>query len=109
VPEQERREALERLVRAGYVDDARFAGHRAAELAARGLGDDAIRADLEHRGLAGVDIASALEGLAPEAERARRILERSGSDGRALRRLAQKGFAAETLELVAPEGSAELG
>ena len=46
----ERRETVERLERAGVVDDARFARARAAALAARGRGDAAIRYDLERAG-----------------------------------------------------------
>ena len=44
-------EAHEMLERAGYVDDARFAAARAEHLAARGYGDEGIRADLDRRGV----------------------------------------------------------
>ena len=52
VPEDAQNDALETLERAGYVDDARFARARAEQLAARGYGDEWIRADLDAQGVA---------------------------------------------------------
>src|SRR5581483_2943648 len=51
VREDERADALERLERVGYVDDARFATGRARGLAGRGYGDAAIRDALERDGV----------------------------------------------------------
>ena len=78
-----RAEALGTLERAGLVDDARLAAARAEALAGRGYGDAAIRA---------------LEGLEPEALRARGLLEQEGAGPRTLRRLAGRGFDASVLE-----------
>ncbi len=91
-------QAVERLAAAGYVDDERAAASRAEALAARGYGDAAIRCDLEGRGLAPPAVQAALATLEPEAERARRLLERSGASARTARRLAARGFDAESLE-----------
>ena len=49
----ERAAAVETLERLGYVDERRFAASRAAALAARGYGDEAIRFDLEREGVDG--------------------------------------------------------
>ena len=43
----DRAQAVETLERLGYVDDARFAADRAAQLARRGFGDEGIRCRLE--------------------------------------------------------------
>ena len=71
---------------------------RASALAARGYGDEAIRFDLEREGLAADAIAEALGAVAPEAERAAAIVARSGRSAKTARRLAAKGFAADTVE-----------
>jgi regulatory protein len=94
----QRAAALATLERAGYVDDARFAAGRAAILAARGYGDEAIRFDLERQGTDADAISAALRALAPESERAAAIVERSGRSATIARRLAARGFAAETVE-----------
>jgi SOS response regulatory protein OraA/RecX len=70
---------------------------RAEALARRGYGDAAIRADLARRGVATETAAEAVAALAPEPERARRLVERDGGDVRALRRLRARGFEAESL------------
>jgi hypothetical protein len=59
----ERVRAVETLERAGYVDDARFAGARARMLADRGQGDAAIRFDLERNGLTPAAIEAAIAAL----------------------------------------------
>jgi regulatory protein len=105
----ERNEAIATLSRAGYLDDERLAAARAATLAGRGAGDDAIRADLERRGVGRADVERALASLPPEAERAREILAERGRTAATALRLARKGFTAETLEAffqdsVAPDG-----
>ena len=88
MPPAERRAAVERLSRAGLVDDARFAPSRAAGLAARGYGDAAIRDDLERRGLDSELVAAALVALAPEPSGPRPLVARLGGGVRAARRLA---------------------
>jgi regulatory protein len=104
VGEEERADVLDRLVRAGYVDDSRFAQHRAAELAGRGAGDAQIRDDLERRGIAAELVEEALAGLEPETERAARIVERRGAGPKTARYLAGRGFGEDALTaLVAPD------
>jgi SOS response regulatory protein OraA/RecX len=95
---KEREAALETLERVGYVDDARVAVSRAEALAARGQGDEAIRFDLERRGLAAEHVEAALAALEPEAERARALAERLGPTPKTLSQLRRKGFAADSLE-----------
>jgi SOS response regulatory protein OraA/RecX len=95
-----RADALATLERAGLVDDARVAADRARSLADRGYGDAAIRFSLEGEQVAPELVAEALGALEPERERARRLLS-DAADVKALRRLAARGFAAETLEDVA--------
>jgi SOS response regulatory protein OraA/RecX len=90
--------ALEALERAGLVDDERLAVRRAQTLAERGYGDAAIRFALAGDGLAGEVVAEAVEGLEPEAVRARRLLERHGGGPKAVRLLAARGFDPGTLE-----------
>jgi regulatory protein len=80
----------------GYVDDARLAYDRAAQLRARGAGSLRIAADLAARGLPEALIADAVaasrEGV-DESTWARRALERAGATGaRAWRLLASRGF-----------------
>jgi regulatory protein len=105
----ERGKAVETLARAGLVDDARFAADRARALASRGLGDAAIRADLERHGLDGEAVSEAIDGLEPESERAREHAARRGGGARAARWLASRGFDPDALEgLVAEDGGAAL-
>ena len=94
----DRAAAVETMARLGYVDDERMATDRARNMASRGFGDEAIRFDLESRGIDAEMIASALEHLVPEAERARAIVARSDSGIKAARNLAAKGFSPETVE-----------
>lgn len=91
-------ESLEVLKGAGLVDDERFACNRAAALAARGCGDEAIRDDLERHGIAAEAINEALEGLEPESERVKRIVAKRGPGPRTARYLAGRGYAQETVE-----------
>jgi regulatory protein len=100
---RERAGVVEQLASAGYVDDARFARDRAQKLAERGLGDAAIRADLEGRAVPAQFVDEALASVDPERERARREAARLGGGVRAARTLARKGFAEESLDgLFAP-------
>jgi regulatory protein len=104
VGEAERADALERLERLGYVDDARVARTRAEQLAARGSGDALIRDDLERRGLGSDLVDEALAALAPERERAARVVAERGTGPRTARYLAARGFGEDALAaLVAPE------
>ena len=93
-----RRETVSRLREAGAVDDIRSARRRAEVLAARGAGDLLIRADLEPRGFAPEVVAEALEALAPEDERARKIVAARGATPATARYLARKGFAENAVE-----------
>jgi SOS response regulatory protein OraA/RecX len=97
-----RDEALGVLERAGLLDDGRFARARARELERRGLGDAAIRADLEERGVARDLVSQALAELDPEQERARRVAEQHGGGPRAARTLARRGFAQDAIEAAVP-------
>ena len=94
-------ESLAVLTRAGLVDDARFAGTRAGNLAERGYGDAAIRYDLRRQGVDSELIQQALESLEGEGERARRLVERRGPGVKTARYLASKGFGEEALEAAA--------
>lgn len=98
IDEEARTDALETLERVGYVDDTRFAGTRAAALARRGYGDEWIRHDLGEHGIAQEAIAAALDGLAPEAERAAALVARLGRTARAGAQLARKGFSEDAVE-----------
>ncbi len=110
VPANERDRAVETLASAGVLDDRRYAAGRAESLARRGYGDAAIRADLEQGGVDAERIAAALEELEPERDRAETQLVRLGGGLRALRSLARRGFAEESLEgLVAAPDLTELG
>jgi len=110
VPANERDRAVETLASAGVLDDRRYAAGRAESLARRGYGDAAIRADLERGGVDAERIAAALEELEPERDRAETQLVRLGGGLRALRSLARRGFAEESLEgLVAAPDLTELG
>lgn len=101
ISEEAREDAVEKLVRVGYLDDERFARDRAALLAGRGYGDERIRADLEAQGVALESIAEALAALEPERERALRVAGGTGSDSRTLRMLERRGFSEEAVEAVA--------
>jgi regulatory protein len=88
----EAEEALGALVRAGLVDDGRFAISRAQALAERGKGNAAIRFDLQQQGLATEEIEAALATLEPERERAERVIGRRGGGVATARLLARRGF-----------------
>jgi SOS response regulatory protein OraA/RecX len=88
LPAGGREDALQTLERSGYLDDARAATLRAAALAGRGWGDEAIRVRLEGEGFDGEALAAAVAGLEPEHERAGRLL----AQGRSGRWLAARGF-----------------
>jgi len=98
VRRSERDEAVEALVLAGIVDNARFAHGRAAALAERDMGDQCIHADLETRGISPELIRESLDAVEPEEARAGRILERDGLSRKGIARLARRGFSDATLE-----------
>jgi regulatory protein len=100
---EEAGDAVARLRDAGYVDDTRYAARRAEVLAERGYGDEAVRFELEQDGLAAGEIEAALATLAPERERALELLRRAESPLAAIRRLAAKGFGADSLEAALAE------
>ena len=90
-------ESLDLLSGAGLVDDRRFARVRAEALAERSWGDAAIEHDLERQGIDPELVRAALEGLAGELERARKVVERRGRGPRTARYLASKGFGEEAV------------
>jgi regulatory protein len=101
VEEERRADALETLERVGYVDDARFAATRAAALAARGYGDEAIRQLLQGEGVAAKLANGAVAALEPERERAARVVERLGASPRTAAQLQRKGFGEDAVERAA--------
>lgn len=104
VTPEEAQEAVGALLRAGLVNDGRFALSRAQSLAERGKGDTAIRYDLEQQGLGADEIETALASLDPERERAERVIERRGGGVATARLLASRGFAEDAVEsAVAPD------
>lgn len=100
-------EAVDRLARAGYVDDERFAHGRAHALAARSFGDEAIRWDLERQGLSEALAREAVAALEPEGRRAQRIAAARGASLATARFLARKGFSEDSLELALGPGVAD--
>jgi regulatory protein len=92
VPPIEAEEALASLLRAGLVNDGRFAVSRAQALAERGKGNAVIRFDLQQQGLAGEEIEAALATLEPERERAERVIARRGGGVATAKLLAGRGF-----------------
>jgi regulatory protein len=96
-----REEALGSLEASGLLDDARVAESRARDMARRGYGNAAIRADLRLRRIDSETITAAIEGLESEEERARRVLAGKEQTPAARRRLASRGFSRDTLEELA--------
>jgi regulatory protein len=97
-PPDDAARAVEQLTEAGYVDDARFAVRRAEVLAERGHGDASIRFSLANEGVAPDEIEAALAQLTPERERAVGALRAAPAPLPAVRRLAAKGFAVDSIE-----------
>jgi regulatory protein len=98
VDDAARAEALDRLERAGYVDDGRYAAARAESLAGREFGDAAILHELAGDGVATELAEAALAALEPEADRARRLVAAHGRSARTAARLQRKGFGQDALE-----------
>lgn len=101
VEDDRRADALDALERIGYVDDARFAGQRAASLAERGYGDEAISALLAADGVPPELAGEAVGALRPESERAAEIVASLGASPRTAARLARKGFGEDAVEAAA--------
>jgi SOS response regulatory protein OraA/RecX len=80
------------------VDDTRFATARADALAARGYGDDGIRHLLEADGVATAAAEAAIAALAPERERAARLVARLGASAKTAAQLQRKGFTEDALD-----------
>jgi len=102
-----RKEAVDRLVRAGAVDDGRVARGRAELLARRGAGNLLVRHDLESRGIGAEDVEAALAALDPEPARAERIVAERGRGLRTARYLARKGFSEDSIASACEEAVAE--
>jgi SOS response regulatory protein OraA/RecX len=96
-----REDAIASLARAGAIDDGRLAAGRAEQLARRGYGDAAIRADLRRRQIAPEAAANAVAALEPERDRLRRLLENERATPALLRRLTARGFTRDALDEVA--------
>jgi regulatory protein len=92
-------ETLRALLRAGLVDDSRFAQSRAQALAERGKGDAAIRFDLRRQGVAEDEIDTAVASLEPERDRAERVIARRGAGVATARLLARRGFDEDVVEV----------
>jgi regulatory protein len=98
VSPDERTAALDRLAEAGLLSDDRFAEDRARSLAGRGASDALIRRELRREGIDHAAVEHAIAQLEAEDARAARVFDRRGGGTRALRYLAGRGFAVETLE-----------
>jgi regulatory protein len=109
VPPSARHETVSRLVEAGAVDDERLARRRAEILAARGSGNALIRADLGARGVGPELVEAAVEALAPESARARKVVAVRGSGPQTARFLARRGFGEDAVELALASFVAENG
>ena len=96
-----RSDALGALERVGLVDDGRVARHRAAALAERGWGDQAIRYRLVGERVEAGTVEAALGELEPESVRAGRIVTRRGVGLATARFLARRGFGEDVVEAVA--------
>jgi regulatory protein len=98
VAPDEREAALDRLTEAGLLSDERFAEERAGTLASRGASDAQVRHELRRQGVDHASVEHAVGQLEAEDERAARIFERRGGGAKALRYLAGRGFAADSLD-----------
>jgi regulatory protein len=94
---EERLAALATLERAGLVDDARFALARAASLAERGYGDEAIRWTLEREGVDAELARRSIASLPPEQSRVAAVVERRGRGPATAAYLARRGFAEDAV------------
>jgi SOS response regulatory protein OraA/RecX len=90
-------------MRAGLLDDARYADARARVVAARGVGDQLVLDDLARHGVDEALAREAVARLEPEAARAAAVIEAHGRSARTLRRLVSRGFSEESLEQLIAE------
>ena len=104
---QEVEEALEALIRNGYLDDARFACARAEHLAGRGYGDDWIHADLESQGVPPEAAREAIAALPPERERALAEAARRAAYSATPWRLRLRGFSEASIEAILAQDVAD--
>ena len=95
---EEREAAVATLERAGLLDDARFAQARAASLAERGYGDEAIRWTLEREGVEAELVHSSVAALAPEEDRAAVLVRRRGGGRATAAYLARRGFGEDAVQ-----------
>ena len=103
VREHEREEALGALERAGLVDDERVARQRAAALAERGWGDEAIRYRLVAEGVQRRDGRRGARRRRARDGRARPVSSRARGRGpETARWLARRGFGEDAVEEAAP-------
>ena len=100
-------EAIEALLRAGLLDDTRYAKRRAIALSERGSGDALIRYQLAEAGVDSGLVEAALDALDPEPERALRVVERRGASARTARYLSGKGFGDEAVSRAVAGASAD--
>jgi regulatory protein len=107
LPAQEVEEAIEALVRAGYLDDSRFAHGRAERLATRGYGDDWIRAELESQGVSRDAVQEAIAALPPERQRALTEAARRSASPSTARALQRRGFSEGSIEAVLAQAVAD--
>jgi regulatory protein len=107
VTPDERSVVLDRLTEAGLLSDDRFAEERARALAERGASDALIRHDLRRQGVEHSAVEHAIAQLEPEDERAARVFRRRGGGAKALRYLASRGFASETLDRLAESDTSD--
>jgi SOS response regulatory protein OraA/RecX len=95
------------LREAGYQSDERTASERTRVLAGRCLGDAAITADLESRGLSTTDIESALADVPNEVTRADMLAAKLGRSPKLLQTLQRKGYSEETVHRFSSRSVAE--
>jgi len=103
VPDADRRQVVERAGDAGLVDDVRFARRRAQQLADRGAGNLLILDDLARQGVPEKVARETAAALAPEGERAARIVKARGASAKTLRYLVSRGFSEDALDVLIAE------
>jgi SOS response regulatory protein OraA/RecX len=87
------------LETSGLVNDRRLAETRAAALAERGWGDDAIAYRLESQSLEPEDVRSALASLKPESTRAAALAAGTQDRRSTGLLLARRGFSPDSIEV----------
>jgi SOS response regulatory protein OraA/RecX len=101
--------AVDVLVEAKILDDARVAASRARALAERGWGDAAIAARLEAEGFAEDEARQAIRTLPAETSRAAEVAGRVPDRRKAWTLLARRGFDETTVETVLGEWTSDSG